>query len=259
MGTANPREGASLDLAVLDDADRVAAILSPLRRRLLAGLSEAPDSAAGLSRRFGIPRQKLNYHLRELERAGFVELAGERRRRGCTERALRPTARAYLVSPGLLGELAADPDAFADRFSSSYLIAVAGRLIRDVGTLSGRAARAGKRLPTLTLQAEVRFASAAARAEFADELARAVAGLAAKYHSESPEGRAYRFVIGGHPVVAGPASHEDPSEAGAERGLSGPERATNDGAAADAGPRREKRCRKRRGSERSGRAATRTS
>ena len=190
-----------MELAVLDDDRRVSALLSPLRRRLLGGLDGQPDSAAGLARRFGIARQKLNYHLRELEREGLVELAGERRRRGCTERLLRPAARAYLVSPALLGQLGPDPAAFADRFSSNYLIAAAGRNNRDDAGLANRAERAAKRLPTLTIEAEVKFASGAARAGFADELADALARLAAKYHSDAPKARVHRFVIGGYPAI----------------------------------------------------------
>ena len=34
---------------------------------------DQPDSAAGLARRLGVPRQKLNYHLRLLEDDGLVD------------------------------------------------------------------------------------------------------------------------------------------------------------------------------------------
>jgi DNA-binding transcriptional ArsR family regulator len=190
-------------VAVLDDAAQVAAILSPLRRRILGHLHQEPDSASGLSRKLELPRQKLNYHLRELERAGFLELAEEKQRRGCVERALRPTARAYLINPALLGELAADPETIRDRFSSNYLIAVAGRVVRDVSDMRRGAARARKRLPTFTLQTDIRFKSPEDRAAFAEELSGTVARLAAKYHDDSPGSRAYRFVIGGHPAVTG--------------------------------------------------------
>jgi len=214
------QEQATTDLAVLDDAGRVSALLSPLRRRLLGGLHGQPDSAAGLARRFGIARQKLNYHLRELERTGLVELAGERRRRGCTERLLRATARAYVVSPALLGPLGPEPA--IDRFSSSYLIVAAGRLIRDVASLAGRARRAEKRLATMTLETEIRFASAAARAAFADELADAMAGLAARYHSDTPAARGYRFVIGGYPAIRGDRDEAD-RDTGSSAGADEPE------------------------------------
>jgi len=196
MPTPTSRES----VTVLDDARRVAAILSPLRRRILESFDE-PQSAVTLARRLGMPRQKINYHLRALETAGFIELAETRQRRGCVERRLRMTARAYLVSPDLLGRLSADPEEVRDRFSSTYLVASAARLMRDVGTLRTRAARAGKTLATLTLHTDVTFARPADRGAFAEELGATLARLAAKYHTESPGGRRFRFVVAGHPVI----------------------------------------------------------
>jgi DNA-binding transcriptional ArsR family regulator len=205
MATSAPSE----EVTLLDDPTRVAAILSPLRRRILEHLAE-PDSAAGLARRLGLPRQKLNYHLRALEQAGFLELDETRQCRGCVERRLRATARAYLISPALLGKLTAEPEQVRDRFSSTYLLAVASRLIRDLTTLRRRAATARRNLPTITMQTDVRFRSPAARTAFAEELATAVARLAARYQDDDPGSRPFRFVIGGHPVIT---KRQDPEEA----------------------------------------------
>ena len=185
---------------VLDDARGVGSLLSPLRRRLLSELERTPDSAAGLARRLALPRQRLNYHLRELERAGLVELLEERQRRGCVERAMRVSARVFVIDPGLLGSLGADPAVIQDRFSSSYQLAAATRLVRDLAELSRGAERARKTLPTITLETEVRFANAEQRAAFAEELGTALARLAAKYHDDSPGSRAFRFVLAGHPA-----------------------------------------------------------
>lgn len=187
-------------VALLQSAAQVSAILPPLRRRILQSFT-GPESAAGLARRLEMPRQRINYHLREMEKAGLLEMTGERQARGCTERLLRPTARAYLVNPEVLGDLASEPDNTSDRFSSSYLIAVAARLIRDVATLRGRAARARRKLATMTLQTDIRFKSPAERTAFADELTTTLARLAAKYHSNAPNARSYRFLVGGHPVI----------------------------------------------------------
>src|SRR5262245_51507420 len=187
-------------LRVMDDPAQVAAALSPVRRRLLAELEREPDSAAGLARRLDLPRQRLNYHLRALERAGFLELHEERQRRGCVERSLRVAARAFVIDPALLGALGADPAAIQDRFSSGYQIAAATKLLRDLSELQRGAERAKKTLPTITLETEVRFASAEQRAAFAEELGAALARLAAKYHDDSPGSRAFRFVVAGHPV-----------------------------------------------------------
>ena len=85
-------------LQVVHHAGAAASLLHPTRLRILRAL-EQPDSAAGLSRRLGVPRQKLNYHLRLLEDDGLVELVEERKKRNCTERVMRAVARSYLISP----------------------------------------------------------------------------------------------------------------------------------------------------------------
>lgn len=181
-------------LEVVSEAGRAAAILDPERLRLLEALREAPDSAAGLARRLGESRQRLNYHLRLLEAAGVVELQEERPRRGRTERVLRPVARSFVLDPGTLGEVAAEPDAAGDRFAATYLIAVAARVIRELAALRERAAQRGRRLATAAVEAEVRLATPAQFGGFVTELSEAVAAVVAKY--DAPGGRRFRVVAG---------------------------------------------------------------
>jgi len=194
---------AARPLDVIRSRETAVTLLQPLRQEILESLDE-PESASGLARRLGLPRQKVNYHLRELEKDGFVELVEERRRGNCTERVVRATARSYLISPEALGSLGSDPERISDRFSAAYLVATAGQAVRHVGEMQGRAEEAGKRLSTLTLTGEVRFASAEARNAFAEELATALARLVAKHHDESaPGGRRFRFFVGGYPAPGG--------------------------------------------------------
>lgn len=184
------------DVEVIENPAAAAVALDPIRARLLAELVE-PGSAATLATRVGLARQKVNYHLRALEAHGLVELAEERKRGGITERILRATAVHYVVSPGALGDTAADPDKAADRLSAGYLVALAGRVVREVGDLARRADAAGKRLPTMTIDTEIRFRSADDRAAFADELTATVLDLAARYHHD--DGRPHRLVVAAHP------------------------------------------------------------
>jgi len=189
-------------LLVVDQAAPAASLLDPIRLRILRELDQ-PDSASGLARRMGLPRQKLNYHLRLLEGDGLVELVEERKKRNCTERVVRAVARSYLISPAALGSLAADPERIADRTSSAYLVATAARAITEVAGQRERANQAGKKLPTLTLHADVRFATAATQHAFAEELARAVGRLVAKYHDDTaPRGRTFRLMAGAWPAPA---------------------------------------------------------
>jgi DNA-binding transcriptional ArsR family regulator len=194
-------------LVVIEDPGQAASILNPIRLRLLNELIE-PDSAAGLARRLKLPRQAVTYHVRQLEADGLVSLIEERRRRNCVERVVQATARTYVISPGALGALAADPEQIGDRFSSTYLIAVAARMIRDVTALRRLADGADKRLTTLTIQTEVRFATPAEQHAFAYELADTLAQLVTKYHREdAPEGREFSFAVTGHPTVAPPVAN----------------------------------------------------
>ncbi len=186
-----------LDVEVIEDPAAAAVALDPVRTRLLAELVE-PGSAASLSARVGITRQKLNYHLKALEAHGLVELAEERRWGGITERVLRATAASYVVSPAALAASGADPDQTADRLSARYLVALAGRVVREVGSLARRAEAAGRRLPTMAIDTEIRFRSAADRAAFADDLTNAVISLVARYHHD--DGRPYRLVVAAHPT-----------------------------------------------------------
>src|SRR5574341_520547 len=151
------------------DAASASALLNPLRLQILERLRE-PDSASGLSRLMNLSRQKLNYHLRELEKHGLVEQVEERKKGNCVERIVRATARHYLINPDALGNLATDPSQIQDHFSSTYLVAVAARTIRDLAVLRTRAEKAGKKLATFTLETNVRFASAADQHAFAEEL-----------------------------------------------------------------------------------------
>lgn len=189
-----------LDVEVITDPAAAVSALDPIRGRLLAELVE-PASAATLASRVGITRQKVNYHLRALEQHRLVTAAGERRWGGLTERLLVATASSYVVSPGALGPVAADPGRAGDRLSASFLIAVAARAVREVGDLWRTARDRQKRLATLTIDTAVTFASAAERAAFTDELATAVTALVARFHDESdPRGRPHRVVLAAYPM-----------------------------------------------------------
>lgn len=195
-----------LDLDVIDDPATARAALDPTRARLLSLLTQ-PGSATTLAADLPLTRQQVNYHLRVLEEHGLVRLVEERPRRGLTERVMVATARAYVLSPTALGENGAEP-ARTDRLSTRYLVAVGARLVREVAELTRRAERAGRTLPTLTIDTEIRFASAADRAAFTAELTDTVHRLVATYHDErAARGRWHRLVVAAHPSLPTTTTH----------------------------------------------------
>jgi DNA-binding transcriptional ArsR family regulator len=189
------------DIAVIEDPAVAEVSLDPIRARLLAELSE-PGSATMLAAKVGLPRQKVNYHLKTLEAHGLVEMIEERRKGNVNERIMRATAASYVISPAALASVQPDPARSPDQLSARWLLAVAARLVRDVGALITGAAQARKRVATFAIDGEVRFASAADRAAFAKELAGAVTALVSKYHDESAKhGRDHRIVVAVHPSM----------------------------------------------------------
>jgi hypothetical protein len=87
---------------------------------------------------------------------------------------------------------------------------VAGRALNDLAALGRAAAARGKRVPTLTLETDVRFATLADQRRFAHELTTALATLAAKYHrADAPQGRTFRVFACGYPAVPSPSAEPE--------------------------------------------------
>jgi DNA-binding transcriptional ArsR family regulator len=185
------------ELKVVGDDRQVETLLRGPRVRLLEALREQSDSATGLATRLGERRQTINYHLRQLEQAGLVELVEERGHGRCVERVLAPAASAFAVSPEALGPLAPHSRAVRDRASAEYLAARAGEIVRDIGAL----ARSGESVATLTIETEIRFESAADRAAFARDLRRALARVVARHDAGEGAGRTFALLVAAHPSV----------------------------------------------------------
>jgi DNA-binding transcriptional ArsR family regulator len=190
-------------VALLDRPERLRAALPPLRRRLLERLRQ-PASATELAAEMSLPRQRLNYHLRELERVGLLHLVEERQRRGCVERILAARADAFVVDPSVVG--ARRPKAVSasaqDRYSAEHLIDAAASIVRHVARMRGQAEQQGTRLLTFTADTEIAFASPADFERFTTALAEFLAREAATVHAPTG-GRRYRVLLAAHPAPSG--------------------------------------------------------
>ena len=197
-------------LALIDEPVALRAALTPVRRQLLHRLRQ-PASAVEVAGELGLPRQRVNYHLRTLEAAGFLELVEERPRRGCVERVLRTSARAFIVDPGVISPVKPPATADAgrraaarqDRFAAETLVDAASSVVRDVSRMQAQASAEGTRLLTCAIESEVRLASPADFAKLSAVLATLVARAIADV-GVAEGGRRYRVVVGAHPAPAAP-------------------------------------------------------
>ena len=193
------------------DRTRVAALMEhPLRLAILQAAS-TPSSATEIAAGLGLPRQRVNYHIGRLRRAGFLVPAGRRRRRGLFEQRYAATAQAYVVDPEVLGPVRARADMIVDRLSAEYLVALSTQVQSDLGQVMADATRQGKRVATMSISTDFRFTSPEQRARFARALERAVTRLAGRYAAparaadgEPLPGRLFRLVVGCYPPPASP-------------------------------------------------------
>lgn len=189
---------------IVNDLDALQVLLHPLRIAILEALRE-PASAAAVARVIGEPRQKVNYHLKELERAELVAPAGERRSGNFVETLYRAVASSFVVSPHAAW---ADPrrvEALRSQHSLEQLVNIGERLQRDAITLLDRAAFDGDEIASAAVDAELHFANEADRAAFLREYLDVITELCERYGAR--EGDPYRVVLAVHPAAE--ASGED--------------------------------------------------
>lgn len=190
-------------VGVIREAPKAGALLKPLRREILSH-ARTPVSAAGIAAAMKRPRQVINYHVRELARAGFLKRAGRVRKRGLYEQRYVVSAQAFVLAPEVLGVLdaTAGAAATADKASAAYLLMLATRLQKELSESWRKAEAGGTALPLLSLDTELAFASPGDRARFATALTHAITRVVADHSVAAGRGcdGSYRLVLGCYPT-----------------------------------------------------------
>jgi DNA-binding transcriptional ArsR family regulator len=187
-------------LHTVEDAADLQALAHPLRIRILESLRE-PDSAAAVARRLGEPRQKVNYHLKELDRAGLVRRAGERRNGNFVETLYETVARTLVISPRLAWSDPRRVDALRAQLSLERLVGLGEHVQRDAALLLDRAAFDGEEIASASVEADVHFADEESRAAFLQEYLEALRELCDRYGATA--GARYRVAMAAYPAADG--------------------------------------------------------
>jgi DNA-binding transcriptional ArsR family regulator len=181
------------DVLLIDAAERVGALLHPLRIEVLKQLAE-PRSCPEIAKALGETPQKIYYHVKTLESAELVEKVEERRVRGIMEGIYRARAKSYWLSPALVGKLGGPARARGET-SLGFLLHLAEEIQDDVGRLGEKTAE-GETVPTLGLSMAIDLPSGAERSRFLADVQKAFQDLASKYGAKpSEEGEAYRVSL----------------------------------------------------------------
>jgi hypothetical protein len=185
---------------------RARRLLHPLRQRIL-GMARFPTSATELAKRLDMPRQNVNYHVRQLAKSGFLRPAGRTRKRNLVERKYVATAEAYVLLPEVLGPVGSARGQAEDAFSAARLLSMTAAAQSELSRAGRDAAGRGQRISTLSMDAELRFESADQRAAFARALESAFTDAIGRFTSParlddgSPgPGRPFRLILGIYPI-----------------------------------------------------------
>jgi DNA-binding transcriptional ArsR family regulator len=181
---------------LIEDPEALQALAHPVRVQVLEAL-RSPSSAATVARQVGQPRQNVNYHVKELERAGLVRRVGERRKGNFIEGLYQAVASTFVVSPRAAWGDPRRLQTMQEQFSLARLVNVGERLQRDAAVLLDRAAFEGDQIASVSVEAEVRFAGEADRAAFLEEYLVAVGPLFRKYGRR--RGVPYRVALTAYP------------------------------------------------------------
>ena len=182
------------DVVLIEEPEQAGAILSPLRLEILRRADE-PRTCSELAEALGETPQKIYYHVKVLEKAGALERVEERRVRAIHEGYYRATARAYWLSPRLVGRIGG-PRRARDSSSLGSLLPLAEELQTDVGRLAQ--GEPGENT-AMGFSAQVRLARPEDRTAFLSDIQNAIQAIAKKYGAAGATSETFRVIFACYP------------------------------------------------------------
>lgn len=180
----------------ITDPAALEVLAHPIRRKILAAL-RSPGSAASIGRLIGLPRQKVNYHLKELARVKLVRSSGERRKGHLIEKLYEAVAGTFVLSPRTGWDDDRRRQALHDQISLARLVQLGEQLQQDAIALLDCAAWDDEQIPSASVETEIRFRDESARAAFMREYLEALGPLIDKYGVR--DGESFRVMLAVYP------------------------------------------------------------
>jgi DNA-binding transcriptional ArsR family regulator len=178
----------------VESIEQAAQLLHPLRGEILSRLSE-PASAAEVARELGESPQRINYHMKALEKVGLVRRAGTRQIKNLVEVLYIALARTYILADTLsLGEN--ERKRLQDQRSLRHLIDISERITSDVLQLLDRTDET-EQIPSAALHTTLSLRDEREREQFLADYMELMGQLAAKYQSE--DGTPYKLTLTVYP------------------------------------------------------------
>ena len=184
---------------VVRSPEQAAALLNPLRAEILAHTRE-PASAAEVARKIGDSPQRINYHLKALEKVGLVRRVGARQVRNLVEVLYQAIAKSFLLSEAVgLDSWAAER--IKEQGSLAHLITLSERIRRDALLLMEQS-ETEREIPSASLQMKVHLDSEERRNAFLRDYAAMLEELVSRYGAaEDSDKNAFRVAAVIYPEI----------------------------------------------------------
>ena len=163
---------------VVRSPEQAAALLNPLRAEILAIVRE-PASAAEVARKIGDTPQRINYHLKSLEKVGLVRRVGTRQVRNLVEVLYQAIAKSFLLSEAV-GLNPETSERIKEQGALAHLITLSDRIRRDALLLMEQSENKGQ-IPSASLQMKVHLDSEERRRAFLRDYAAMLEELVSRY------------------------------------------------------------------------------
>ncbi len=187
-----------LETYVVESPEQAMALLNPLRAEILNRLAE-PASAAELARGLNEIPQRVNYHLKALEKVGLVSRVGTRQVRNLVEVLYQAIARTYVLSEALNWPQETI-QRMKDQGSLSHLVTASERIKRDALLLLEQSDK-NEEIPSATLETQVRLKDREQRSAFVQEYVQLVNQLVQKYQAAGEGEEIYQTVLAVYPKL----------------------------------------------------------
>jgi DNA-binding transcriptional ArsR family regulator len=180
------------DVLYLDQIEQAETLLKPQRIEVLRQLAR-PRSCTEVAAQLDQTPQRVYYHVKRLVAAGVVTQVSERRVRGIHEGVYQASARAYWLSPRLVGRIGLRRS--RDALSLGYLLDLMEEVQADVAALD----RTAPDLPSIGVSGQIRVRPEQ-RQEFLADLRTTLQDLLTRYGGA--DGDAFKLAVACYPKGA---------------------------------------------------------
>ncbi|WP_246079476.1 winged helix-turn-helix domain-containing protein [Paenibacillus piri] len=185
-----------MDSCLVQSPDQAMALLHPLRADIVSRLVE-PTSAAELARTLQETPQRMNYHIKALEKTGLIRRVGTRQVRNLVEVLYQAIARTFVMAESL--SLSAETiERLKDHGSLAQLISSAEQMKKDAVMLLERS-ETGSEVPSASLQLQIPLDDQEQRQAFIEDYVAMMKQLVHKYAARNSEAALYQVMLSVYP------------------------------------------------------------